>query len=138
MGGEQYKVPQVEIEINNKKVDDKFLEDILHLSVEESLHMPSLCTLVINNDYFPGREDKERPWKHNEILQIGKNIKVTFKESTTERFKEKDKNPPPMFEGEITGIDCHFTDESQAPIVVRAYDASHRLHRGRYNRSFQI
>ncbi|WP_013322021.1 VgrG-related protein [Gloeothece verrucosa] len=137
MGGEQYKVPEVEIEIDNQKMDGKFIEDILHLSVEESLHMPSLCTLVINNDYYPGRDDKEKPWKHNKLLQIGKSIKIKFKASTTEQFKEKDQQPSPMFEGDITGIDCHFTDESQAPIVVRAYDASHRLHRGRYNRSYQ-
>lgn len=137
MTGEQYKVPDIKIEIDGKKVPDNFYEDILHLSVEESLHLPSLCTIVINNDYYPGREDKEKPWKHNKILEIGKSLKVQLKASTTEKFPEKEKNPPKMFEGEITGIECHFTDESQAPIIIRAYDVSHRLHRGRYNRSFQ-
>ncbi|MEO1373919.1 MAG: VgrG-related protein, partial [Cyanobacteria bacterium J06635_10] len=39
--------------------------------------------------------------------------------------------------GEITAIDTNFTGKSQAPVIVRGYDVSHRLHRGRHNRSFQ-
>ena len=33
-------------------------------------------------------------------------------------------------------METHFTSGSQAPIIIRGYDISHRLHRGRYNRSF--
>lgn len=137
MPGDTYKVPIVEVEINGQKIKDEVFEDILHVSVEESLHISSLCTLVINNDYFPGRPDREQAWKHQNLLKIGNTLKIQFKESTTQRFPQEEENPPAIFEGEITGIECHFTDESQAPIIVRAYDASHRLHRGRYNRSFQ-
>ncbi|NER85406.1 MAG: phage late control D family protein, partial [Leptolyngbya sp. SIO1D8] len=38
---------------------------------------------------------------------------------------------------EITAIETHFTKQTQAPILIRGYDISHRLHRGRHNRSFQ-
>jgi phage protein D len=143
MRGEQYNPPRITIEIDGRRmsIDDrgeagKFIEDILQVAVEESLHMPSMCTLVINNDYFPGRREQDRPWKHDDLLKIGKTIKIELQSSTTARFQDNRKKKP-IFEGEITGIECHFTDESQAPIVIRAYDISHRLHRGRYNRSFQ-
>jgi phage protein D len=143
MRGEQYNPPRITIEIDGRRmsIDDrgeagKFIEDILQVAVEESLHMPSMCTLVINNDYFPGRREQDRPWKHDDLLKIGKTLKIELQSSTTARFQDN-RNKKPIFEGEITGIECHFTDESQAPIVIRAYDISHRLHRGRYNRSFQ-
>ena len=42
-----------------------------------------------------------------------------------------------LIEGEITGIESQFSAESQAPVIVRGYDTSHRLHRGRHNRSYQ-
>lgn len=33
-------------------------------------------------------------------------------------------------------MEVHFNEKSEADIIVRGYDISHRLHRGRYNRSF--
>lgn len=134
MEGKKYKPPKIEIEIEKQKVSDEFIEDILHVSVEESLHLPSMCNLILNNDYFPGRTKEDKPWKHNNLLKIGNTIKIKFQSSTTENFK--DKVIGTIFEGEITAVECNFTDESQAPIIVRGYDVSHRLHRGRYNRSF--
>ncbi|MEN8446578.1 MAG: VgrG-related protein, partial [Cyanobacteria bacterium J06555_13] len=42
-----------------------------------------------------------------------------------------------VLKGEITAIETHFTAGAQAPIIIRGYDVSHRLHRGKFNRSFQ-
>jgi len=135
MNGSQYKPAKIEIDINGSPVSEKFIEDVLHISVEESLHIPSMCNLIINNDYFPGAGEADRPWEHESKLKIGNTVKIKYQSSTTEEFK--DKGIETIFEGEITGIECNFTDESQAPIIIRGYDVSHRLHRGRYNRSFQ-
>ena len=131
---ESYKPPKIVIYIDEKKVDEKVIEDIMQVSVEESLHLPSMCSIVINNDYYPGRPKQDPPWKHDQLIGMGKKLKIEIASSTTNYFNEEKNNT--IFEGEITGIECHFTDDSKAPIVIRAYDISHRLHRGRYNRSF--
>ena len=131
----QYKPPKITIFINNTKVSNEFLEDILQVSVEESLHLPSMCIVTLNNNYYPGRVTEDKPWKHDDLLQIGNPIAINLKSSTTARFSQDKKGT--LFSGEITGIECHFNESSQAPIVIRAYDVSHRLHRGRHNRSFQ-
>ncbi|MEM7796554.1 MAG: VgrG-related protein, partial [Cyanobacteria bacterium P01_C01_bin.118] len=55
--------------------------------------------------------------------------------TASQEFTEQEKGT--ILEGEITAIETHFTQGSQAPIVIRGYDPSHRLHRGRFNRSFQ-
>lgn len=132
---DKYQSPNIKITINNQSVEEEFLEDILHLSIEESLNVPNLLTLVINNDYYSGRPQQDPPWKHDNLLQIGNSITVVIEGSKTAEFQET--SAEKLFEGEITAVECHFTDESQAPIIVRGYDISHRLHRGRYNRSYQ-
>jgi uncharacterized protein involved in type VI secretion and phage assembly len=126
----------VTLEIDGKPAPDSLYEDILQVSVEESLHLPGLFTLVINNDYFPG-SDQEATWKYDELLAIGKPIKLSFQASTTLAEEYREGGQGSLLEGEITGIEAQFTGESQAPVVVRGYDVAHRLHRGRYRRSFQ-
>ncbi|MGF1499431.1 MAG: VgrG-related protein [Elainellaceae cyanobacterium] len=124
------------IKIDGQEPPVEFMEDILQLFVEESLRQPGMFTLIIRNDYQPGR-DGDRPWKYQDIIQIGKAIKIGFVSSTatSEDFKEEIKGQ--VLEGEITAIEAHFTERTQAPIIIRGYDVSHRLHRGVYNRSFQ-
>jgi phage protein D len=122
--------------IDGVKASDQLMDDILQISIEESLHRPGMFTLVIQNDYYPGHQE-DQVWRYKNILQIGKSIKIGFQSSTTESVDYSDEQPGDIIEGEITAIDTHFTDKSQAPIIVQGYDVSHRLHRGRYNRSFQ-
>ncbi len=124
------------LEIDGKAVDNKFMEDILQISVEESLHRAGMFTLIIQNDYFPGRNQDEI-WRYKDLLQIGKPVKIGFTASTTESPDFGEEHPNYILEGEITAIDTNFTGKSQAPVIVRGYDVSHRLHRGKHNRSFQ-
>ena len=119
------------IQIQGSDVSDEFIGDLLQLSVEESLHLPGMFTLVINNPYVSGFSDDE-PWQYNDLVQIGYSIKIGFSTTDTDGTTVETY----ILEGEITAIETHFTPESNAPIVVRGYDVSHRLHRGRYNRSF--
>ncbi|MCF4966939.1 VgrG-related protein [Nostoc sp. CMAA1605] len=135
MPGVSY-IPEPLLQIDNTDASKELIEDILQISVEESLHQPGMFTLVIRNDYFPGKTT-ETTWKHQSLFAIGKKIKIGFVSSTTENAEFQDVEQGYVLEGEITAIETEFTPESQAPIVIRGYDISHRLHRGRYNRSFQ-
>lgn len=124
------------LEIDGQPAPQGLMEDVAQVLVEESLHLPGMFVLMIQNDYKPGRS-QDKPWQHQDLLQIGKPIKIGFSSSTdqTPAFDEEKKGT--IIEGEITAIDVHFTETTQAPIIIRGYDVSHRLHRGRYNRSFQ-
>ena len=129
-------VSQPILKIDGNAASDDLLNDILQISIEESLHLPGMFTLVIRNDYFSSR-DNENPWLHDETFTIGKPIQIGFSSSTTEDADFSDAKSGILLSGEITAIEAQFNSESQAPIIVRGYDVSHRLHRGRYNRSFQ-
>ncbi len=134
--GNYIALPKVEIEGQSSEKMQAILEDIIQIIVEESLHLPAMFTIVIRNDYFPGGKNESK-WKHQELLEIGKKVKIGFSSSTTEAQDFSDPKEDYLIEGEITAIETHFTEQSQAPIVIRGYDVSHRLHRGRWNRSFQ-
>lgn len=125
------------IKIDDEDAPDDILENVLQISIEESLHRPSLFVLVVRNDYQSGSAEDE-PWKRQEQFAIGKTIAIGFSpsvpESEADSSEEKDHY---LIEGEITAIETQFTERSQAPIIVRGYDHSHRLHRGIYSRSFQ-
>jgi uncharacterized protein involved in type VI secretion and phage assembly len=129
-------VAQPILEIDNQRASAGLIEDILQISVEESLHLPGMFTLVIKNDYFPGRIE-DQTWRHANLFEIGKTIKIGFSSNTTEAREFEQEEQGYVLEGEITAMECYFTSESQAPMVIRGYDISHRLWRGRYNRSFQ-
>lgn len=124
------------IKIDGSLAASDLLEDLIQVSVEESLHLPSMFTIAIKNDYFGGESD-HKVWKHEKLFEIGKTIEIGFSASTTESDEFDDPSKGNLIKGEITAIETHFTGEAQAPIIIRGYDASHRLHRGRHNRSFQ-
>ena len=123
--------------IDGEPAKSDFMDDIIQISVEESLHKPGMFVLVIHNDYHPG-SNKDNRWRYKDLLQIGKTIKIGFAHSLKRDDDAEDEdNQDTLIQGEITAIETSFNEKSQAPVIVRGYDVSHRLYRGRYNRSFQ-
>ncbi|RUT01475.1 type IV secretion protein Rhs [Dulcicalothrix desertica PCC 7102] len=124
------------IKIGGAPAPKELLKDILEIVVDESLHMPSMFVLKIHNVYVAASENSE-PWKNENYFNIGDQITVGFEAGTTEDpeflLPEVEHR---LIEGEITGIEVKFVAPSTAHIIVRGYDNSHRLHRGRHNRSF--
>jgi phage protein D len=132
---EYHSLPKLKIEGQEIPIDLE--EDLLQIWVEESLSQPGMFVLMIKNDYPPGKS-QDKPWKHQDLLQIGKTVSIGFSASTSKETKAKESDTTEeILKGEITAIEVHFTEKTQAPIIVRGYDVSHRLHRGRFNRSFQ-
>lgn len=129
-------IPKLKLEIDGNEASQDLMDDIVQISVEESLHLPGMFSLVIQNAYSPGRKE-DQAWKHQDLFAIGKSIKIGFSSSTTEAQEFQEEDTGYLLEGEITAMEAQFTSGSQAPIIIRGYDVSHRLHRGRYNRSFQ-
>lgn len=124
------------LKLNGANAPEELMKDILEIVVDESLHMPSMFVLKIHNTYVSASENSE-PWKHENYFNIGDLVSIGFEAGTTEDIDfQETKIEDRLIDGEITGIEVEFTHTSEAHIVVRGYDVSHRLHRGRYNKSF--
>ncbi|WP_414589624.1 phage baseplate assembly protein V [Scytonema sp. PCC 10023] len=116
---------------------DNLLKDLLQITVEESLHAPAMFTLVIHNSYCPTSKRPEyQPWRYEKLFEIGNKVKLGFISATTQDTNFNQALEGYLIEGEITGIEVSFNEGSEAPIIVRGYDISHRLHRGRHNYSY--
>ncbi|MHC5726879.1 MAG: VgrG-related protein, partial [Nostoc sp.] len=125
------------VEIGGQQAPPELIKDLLQITIEESLHLPAMFTLVVHNSYLPTNDKSQyQPWYHEKAFEIGKQVRLGFSSSTTQdTYFQKEKHHF-LIDGEITAIEVHFNDKSEAPIIVRGYDTSHRLHRGRQNRSF--
>ena len=124
------------LKLGGANAPEELMKDILEIVVDESLHMPGMFVIKVHNVYVAA-SDNSKPWKHEKYFNIGDQISIGFEASTTEdidfQVSEKEER---LIEGEITGIEVKFSRTSEAHIIVRGYDVSHRLHRGRYSRSF--
>lgn len=125
-----------ELEIDGQAAPAELLEDILQISIEESLHLPSMFTLVLRNAAYSGRS-QDQLWQHENRFAIGKSIRIGMKNSATQSSEFSGQEKDWLISGEITALETHFTAGSQAPMIIRGYDCSHRLYRGCHNRSFQ-
>jgi phage protein D/phage baseplate assembly protein gpV len=125
----------LKLSIDGSDAPADLLSEIVQVSAEESLHQPGMFTIIINNPYFTG-DPSYTPFKHLSKFAIGKTIKIGFTSSTTQDPAFTEAMTEYVMEGEITAIETEFNIEAQAPITIRGYDKSHRLHRGRFNRSF--
>ncbi|MGC1247491.1 MAG: type IV secretion protein Rhs, partial [Spirulinaceae cyanobacterium] len=81
MGGVSHRAEPL-LEIDGQKASEKLKEDILQISVEESLHLPGMFTIIVRNAYEPGNNEDE-PWEHESLFEIGKTVKIGFGSSTT-------------------------------------------------------
>jgi phage protein D len=128
---------QPKLELGGQAASPELMKDLLQITVEESLHLPAMFTLVVHNSYIPTVERGEyQPWRHEKLFEIGKKVKIGFVSSTTQDGHFQKKLDDYLMQGEITAMEVHFNEKSEAHIIIRGYDISHRLHRGRYNRSF--
>jgi uncharacterized protein involved in type VI secretion and phage assembly len=124
------------LQIDGTDAPPELKKDIIKIMVEESLHLPAMFTLVLHNNYIPADQNNQ-VWRHQKYLEIGKSVRIGFGNSTTmdKNFDQPKKSY--VIEGEITAIDANFTEKSESHLMIRGYDLSHRLHRGRHSRSFQ-
>lgn len=132
-----FPVPHLEIEGINGEEQENLKNDLLSLTIEESLYLPTAFTLILHTSLDVGDTDQNRDWHSHPVLKSGTPIKLGFYSTTSDAdsFDQVNKNEN-MFAGEITGVDVRYGPSHEANTIVKGYDLSHRLHMGRYNRSF--
>ncbi|UFP95459.1 VgrG-related protein [Gloeobacter morelensis] len=129
--------PNITIDGMSGEDTDQLAISTQQICVEESLHLPDAFTLILHNPFTPGRMRDIHHWINHPALKVGAKITFGFRAATTTAPEfVADNALPKLLVGEITGIETHFTEDPSAPMVLRGYDMSHRLHKGRFNRSF--
>ena len=99
-------------------VAQELMGDLLEATVESSLHLPDVATLVLH--------DTRLRWIDDARLEPGKGLRISAKAAEGEHQ---------IFDGEIVELEPDFGAGAQR-LVLRAFDRMHRLSRGRGVRSF--
>jgi phage protein D len=110
---------QVYVELDSQPAPAEFVQDLQDVTVENSLHLPDVATLTMNDPL--GR------WVDDERLGPGRAIKVATRVAQSQQ---------PIFDGEVVELEPEYIPGKQR-LVVRAFDRLHRLARGQHVRSFQ-
>ncbi len=106
------------LKLDGADAPPELVRDALEITVENSLHLPDVATLIIN--------DRRLKWVDDQRLTPGKTLVVNVRDNRTTET---------IFDGEIVEVEPHFGAEG-VQVVVRAFDRLHRLARGRQARTF--
>lgn len=107
--------------LDGRQAQEELMHDLLDCTVENSLHLPDVCTIRLHDAGFR--------WLDSPQLREGTRVQVRAGGETTPQLTE-------IFDGEITALDMDLAGHGVPTLTLRCYDRSHRLHRGRHSRTF--
>lgn len=118
-------VSQFFIKIGGKVITD-LMSDVIDVVVDDSLYLPDMFTIRV--------KDNNLKWTDSsDLLAIGKEVEISAQAPGERGIKS---GGDFLIRGEITALEPRFSPTSQPTLLIRGYDRAHRLHRGRYTRSF--
>src|ERR1700690_1205237 len=107
----------VSLKIEGTLATPEVMADLLQVTIDHSLHLPSMFTIrLLNHDM---------KWLRDETFREGKKIEIFYGERS--RYK--------LLSGKLAGLEPEL-DVTHPTLVLRGYDLSHTLYRGRHRRSF--
>jgi uncharacterized protein involved in type VI secretion and phage assembly len=112
----------VYIKIDGRDMAAEFMADLEQVTVETTLHLPAVATLVIH--------DADLQWIDDAALAPGKALQIETKVSDSNSSQQAT-----LFNGEIVELEP-ILNSQRYTLLVRAFDRLHRLARGRHTRSF--
>jgi uncharacterized protein involved in type VI secretion and phage assembly len=103
------------IKVNGAEIQEDIRDDVMEIVVDSNLHLPSMVVLQLF--------DEDLAWVDDSRFDLGKAIEISVSDVV-------------IFQGEITSIEPDFAETGRATLLIRGYDKSHRLHRGRKTQTF--
>jgi phage protein D/phage baseplate assembly protein gpV len=118
-------IPQFNLTINGQPASPELMLDLIEITVDDSLYMPDMLTMCLNDPLLN--------WVDSELLVVGAQVQIKV---TAAIHSEQSSSTDDLFNGEITALEPTFSHDGMSTLLVRGYDRSHRLHRGKFSRSF--
>ena len=112
-------IAQFYIKVDGSNIPEGIMDNLVSIEVDDSLNIPDMFTLQIR--------DPNLELTGADTFEIGK---------TVEKSVHGQNDTSVLMSGEITSIETSFKQATGAVLIVRGYDQSHRLNRGRQTRSF--
>ena len=120
MAGQEFTL-QAQVEIDGSPLAPDLVPSLERVVVDDHLHLPDTFVLAFR--------DLDRKVLSRARIKIGSQVKVAG-------TPLGGKLPEPLLSGEVTAIEAEY-DALGARAIVRGYDHSHRLHRGRRTETYR-
>lgn len=122
MPSEQRLMDHFYIKIDGADLPIAAMDDLIEVTVDSNLHLPDMFTIQLH--------DETLTWLDEPIFALGKAVEISA-------VPEEGGDSRALIKGEITALEPDFSEGTQATLLVRGYDRSHRLHRGTHSRAYQ-
>jgi phage protein D/phage baseplate assembly protein gpV len=109
------------IKVGGNDLPAQAWNDLLEATVDSSLHLPATFTLRLH--------DEGLQWIDQGPFGLGEEVEISAVPEAGGRSRA-------VFKGEITALEPDFGEGTQAMLVVRGYDRSHRLHRSTHSQAY--
>jgi uncharacterized protein involved in type VI secretion and phage assembly len=117
---------EITIKIDGTEVSKDFEKDLAEVVVDTSLHLPDMFAIELR--------DHDLKWvDESALLDIGNEVVISFKTAEEGAWGGL---AAQLITGEITAIEPRFSWDGKTSLMIRGYDKSHRLHRGKQTRTF--
>ena len=118
------------IKVGGTALDEALQDNITDIVVDSNLQLPDMVTLQFYDDGST-LFDQGTTVVDDATFDVGKTIEVSVKDTT-----QSSEPVVTLFKGEITALEPTFMEGGYVQVVVRGYDKSHRLHRGKKTQTF--
>ncbi len=117
----------IDLKVNGTSVPEDQFARVNEVTVEQSLHLPDMCLLWLHDvGVDPSRAIFFR-MLDQDVFPIGAELDLSL---------SREGEPQSVFSGEIIAVELEAANNQTPRVLIRAYDRSHRLHRGAHNRSY--
>ncbi len=110
------------VKINGSDVPEDLMRDLGEIEVDISLHMPDMFKMQIR--------DRHLKWAESPLFKLGQEVEILAGQAVEHA------TPQRLMVGEITSLEPDYPYSGVPLLLVRGYDRSHRLHRGKKSRTF--
>jgi phage protein D/phage baseplate assembly protein gpV len=121
MPTEQKLMDHLFIKVDGSNVPTQAMDDLIEVTVDTSLHVPDMFTIHLH--------DERVKWVDEGPFGLGKEVEIAA-------LSEEGNSSKTLFKGEITALEPDYGEGTQATLLVRGYDRSHRLHRGTHSKAY--
>ena len=116
---------QMPFKIGGSNAPRNMMRALREIVVDTSLHLPDMFTIHLDDDTLY--------WIDSSLLEIGTPVEIS---GTPGGAEESDSATQLITQGEITAIEPELMADTGSSVIIRGYDKSHRLYRGRKTRVF--
>lgn len=106
--------------------------DLIEAVVDTNLHLPAMFSITVKDELDP--ENGKLKYTDADTFQVGAEVKIEIE--TDEIWEEARAVKDTLVIGEITAIEPSFSAGGVPLLLIRGYDRSHRLTRGKKTRTY--